>query len=125
MVANFRWFIPDRLAGGSKPCYEEDVLWLALTHFRAVVSLEDTSDLVDRLLAERKFIRHRLLIEFDHTDQELVEPTADELAAALTFIRDQLTGKNPVYVHCSAGIRRTRYFIDQILPVLAPARHEP
>ena len=28
-------------------------MWLALTHFRAVVSLEDTSDLVDRLLAER------------------------------------------------------------------------
>ncbi|MDO8559434.1 MAG: hypothetical protein Q7S23_00145 [bacterium] len=125
MVANFRWFIANQLAGGSKPCYEEDVLWLALSRFRAVVSLEDTSDFVDRLLAERRFARHRLLIEFDQTDQELLEPTADEIATALAFVRDHLTGGHPVYVHCSAGIRRTRYFIDRVLPVLALTRHDP
>lgn len=112
MLYNYRWFFPGRIAGGGKPCTTADVDELIRLGIRAVVGLEVISDPVAEALAARGITRHELLLEMSgHDEDEIVPPNVADLAAAWEFIRLALGRGHPVYIHCSAGIRRTQFFI--------------
>ena len=119
MVANFRWFIAGQLAGGSKPCYPEDVAWLRVQGLRAVVSLEVVSDLITALLHEEVMWHLVVPIDLDDAD-DIIEPSPEEVARILGFVRSAFAERRPVYLHCSAGIKRTGWMARKISPLLQP-----
>jgi len=121
---NFQWFIVGQFAGGGKPCYPEDVAWLVQQGFSAIVSLETTSSVVDRLLTQHGFCRHTVAVETDDHD-DIIAPSESELATAAAFVRTAISAGRRVYLHCNTGIQRTPYVARRILPLLGLGTADP
>lgn len=105
MVANFQWFLPERIAGGSKPSDAADVEWLVWQGIRCVLSLETICGLVEQLFAQHKITRLYLPVELQ--SDEVVFPTGPELLQGAMFVRVALKAERRVYIHCSTGMLRT------------------
>lgn len=105
---NFEWVIEGVLAKCSKPCCESDVDKLLEKGIGALISLERTNDPTYRYLDTRGIPYHVLEIESDNND-DIIEPGERELEAAIDFFRSQSALGRTVLVHCSAGIKRSRY----------------
>lgn len=133
VVANFQWFLPERIAGGSKPSDAADVEWLVRLRspresrtprvsgqdIRCVLSLETICGLVEQLFAQHKITRLYLPVELQDSevlgnlghresrDNEVVFPTGPELLQGAMFVRVALKAERRVYIHCSTGMLRT------------------
>lgn len=113
---NFIWFIPGKLAGASKPCYEEDVEFIVSRGIRAVISLELTHDGIYLLLEKNNIEVLIFPLDTDYFD-DIIVPTKDDMKKLEDFFSRCVLLRKPVLVHCSAGIKRTgfigRYLKDR------------
>lgn len=112
-VANFHWYLPDRIAGGSKPSSSEEVKWLANKGISCVLSLETVNAAVERAFAEHKITR--LYMPVDLEEQEVILPSDADLLQAAMFVKVALKAKRRVYIHCSVGTVRTPAIAQMII----------
>jgi len=104
MLRNFRFLIPDKLAGMGHPGWT-DQLPQALEALKekgigAIVSLDETG-LLDDVVAQHGFAyRHYPIDDF-------CPPTLEQARAFVGFVDEQIRKGRAVVAHCWAGIGRT------------------
>ena len=97
------WVLPGKLAVGRLPRLGEGAI-LAEANIKVVFSL--CSEQEGTLPADitENFQCFRLVLPDRFYDREL---TVEDLALAVAIVRENLEKKQPVYVHCLAGIERS------------------
>jgi len=100
MVVNFSWLIENEIAGSAFPHLKSDIDFYYSQGIRAIVTLTASKpQFMDRI--EQLNINHLHLPIIDFS-----VPYDKDIYTYLNFIEQNLP-KNPVLVHCYAGIGRT------------------
>ncbi len=95
---NFSWIIKGVLAASGRPTSREEIEWLTKQGIRSILTLTETN-LPHTWL---NGINYRHIPMDDHKP-----PPIDRLCEAARFIHEQIGQKNPILVHCAAGLGRT------------------
>ena len=95
---NFSWLIDKKLAGSGLPTFSEEFEWIMKQGVKSVLTMTE-----DPLPAS--WIQN---IQYLHLPTEdLTAPDMEKIDQAVDFIQKRLEKKEPVMVHCAAGIGRT------------------
>jgi atypical dual specificity phosphatase len=97
-IANFSWLLPGELAGSSFPREDGAGQWLVDQGIRAVISL--TENVPPTVKEAGLDSLHLPTVDF-------TPPTVEQVAQAVAFIERKRAAKQPVLVHCGAGLGRT------------------
>ena len=95
---NFSWLIEGKLAGSAIPTSKEEVKWLQEEGVKSIVTIREVpldEDWVD----EMKYL-HVL-------SDDMGVPSFDDLKSSVDYIDKKIQNKEPVMVHCLAGLGRT------------------
>lgn len=116
LILNFHWALKNQLATGSKPSRAEAIAWLQAQGFGALVSLEPIPDYVASAIKQAGFTHLVLPIQDDEDGDFNPGTVADEIWAQFAgFISCNLKKNRPVFVHCSAGIKRSPRLVRHYL----------
>lgn len=95
---NFSWLIEDKLAGCGMPTSFEEMNWIRSQGVKSIITMTEDS-LPSSWLDE---------IEYLHIPTEdLTAPDLERIDSAVDYIDERIRNKEPVMVHCAAGIGRT------------------
>lgn len=95
---NFSWLIENNLAGCGMPTSFEEMNWIRNQGVKSIVTMTEES-LPNSWLDE---------IEYLHIPTEdLTAPDLEKIDSAVDYIDERIKNKEPVMVHCAAGIGRT------------------
>ncbi|MFY9301631.1 MAG: dual specificity protein phosphatase 23 [Candidatus Nitrosotenuis sp.] len=95
---NFSWLLKDMLAGSGMPTSYEEISWITKQGVRSIVTMTEEG-LPDSWIQG---------LEYLHIPTEdLSAPDIEKIDAAVNFIEEKIKKKEPVMVHCAAGIGRT------------------
>ncbi|QLH08121.1 dual specificity protein phosphatase 23 [Candidatus Nitrosotenuis sp. DW1] len=95
---NFSWLIENKLAGCGMPTSFEEMNWIRNQGVKSIVTMTEES-LPNSWLDE---------IEYLHVPTEdLTAPDLEKIDNAVDYIDERIKNKEPVMVHCAAGIGRT------------------
>ena len=95
---NFSWLIEDKLAGCGMPTSLEEMNWIRSQGVKSIITMTEDS-LPNSWLNE---------IEYLHVPTEdLTAPDLEKIDSAVDYIDERIKNKEPVMVHCAAGIGRT------------------
>lgn len=137
VIANFTWQMPDQLATGGKPSSIEQLKWLIDKGLGAILSLEVIPEEVELQISKLN-IPH-LVIEMPEEEEireqsrkwakdekqfvcylgNITDMPVDDWKKMTMFINTNIEMGKVVFVHCSAGIKRSprvaeRYLYQQI-----------
>ncbi|MBI5146692.1 MAG: dual specificity protein phosphatase family protein [Thaumarchaeota archaeon] len=95
---NFSWLIEGKLAGCGMPTSFEEMNWIRNQGVKSIITMTEDS-LPNSWLDE---------IEYLHVPTEdLMAPDLEKIDRAVDYIDERIKSKEPVMVHCAAGIGRT------------------
>jgi len=95
---NFSWLIEDKLAGSAIPTSIDEVQWVIEQGIKSIVTVRE-EPLADDWIRDVNYLH---IISND-----MGVPEFNDLVHAVDFIHRRITNKEPVMVHCLAGLGRT------------------
>jgi atypical dual specificity phosphatase len=95
---NFSWLIEDKLAGSAIPTSIDEVQWVIEQGIKSIVTVRE-EPLDDEWVKDVNYL-HIL-------SNDMGVPEFNDLVHAVDFIHRRITNKEPVMVHCLAGLGRT------------------
>ena len=95
---NFSWLINDKLAGSGMPTTITEIDWVRKQGIKSIVTMTEQS-LPEPWVKDIKYLHM--------PTQDLSAPDMDRIDEAVEFIHERITNREPVMVHCAAGIGRT------------------
>lgn len=95
---NFSWLIPEKLAGSAIPTSFEEIKWVLDEGIKSIVTIREEP-------LDDDWIKNVNYLHVMSNDMSV--PEFDDLTFAVDFIHKRLNEKEPVMVHCLAGLGRT------------------
>jgi len=95
---NFSWLIENKLAGSGIPTSIEEVQWIIEQGVKSIITIRE-EPLDDDWIKDVNYL-HVM-------SNDMGVPEFDDLVHVVDFIHKRITNKEPVMVHCLAGLGRT------------------
>ena len=95
---NFSWLIKNKLAGSAIPTSIKEIDWVIEQGVKSIVTIREEP-------LDDDWIKN---VNYLHVmSNDMGVPEFDDLTNAVDFIHQRLNDKEPVMVHCLAGLGRT------------------
>ena len=94
---NFSWLIESSLAGSGIPTTFDEFTWICDQGVKSIVTMTEEP-------LPQNWIKEINYLHVPTTD--MTSPDLDSIDSAVDFINEQITTKQPVMVHCAAGLGR-------------------
>jgi len=95
---NFSWFIEETLAGSGMPTTHDELEWVLKQGVKSIVTMTENA-------LPESWVDDVNYLHVPTTD--LSSPDMDKIDTAVDFIHKRINNKEPVMVHCAAGMGRT------------------
>ena len=95
---NFSWLIENKLAGSAIPTTIDEVKWVIEQGIKSIVTVREEP-------LDAEWVKDINYLHIMSNDMGV--PEYNDLLAAVDFIHRRITNKEPVMVHCLAGLGRT------------------
>ena len=95
---NFSWFIEETLAGSGMPTTYDELEWVLKQGVKSIVTMTENA-------LPESWVEDVNYLHVPTTD--LTPPDMDKIDTAVDFIHSRINNKEPVMVHCAAGMGRT------------------
>jgi len=95
---NFSWFIEETLAGSGMPTTSDEVDWVLKQGIKSIITMTENA-------LPESWVEDVNYLHVPTTD--LSSPDMDKIDTAVDFIHSRINNKEPVMVHCAAGMGRT------------------
>ena len=94
---NFSWFIEKTLAGSGMPTTHDELEWVLKQGVKSIVTMTENA-------LPESWVEDVNYLHVPTTD--LTAPDMDKIDTAVDFIHSRINNKEPVMVHCAAGMGR-------------------